>query len=90
VSPTLNVGIGIASGRVMIGMMGDLGPRTLNVLGTCVQRAISLAQLARADELLMEKDVFRHCGDFQARFTEVSLPVYEEKVSISVFACGAH
>jgi class 3 adenylate cyclase len=89
VRPTLNVGIGVASGRVMIGMMGELGARTLNVLGACVQRAATLEQLARTDEILIEKDVFGRCGDFQARFTEVCLPLHEGKAPVSVFACGA-
>jgi class 3 adenylate cyclase len=70
VRSTLNVGIGIAAGRVMIGMMGEVGARTPNVLGACVQRATTLAQFAHADEILVAKDVFGHCGDFQARFTE--------------------
>jgi class 3 adenylate cyclase len=89
VRPMLNAGIGIASGRVMIGMMGDVGARMVNVLGECVQRAMALSQFAHADEILIEKEVWWHCGDFQARFTEVCLPRDEEKAPIAVFASGA-
>jgi len=85
----LNIGIGIASGRVIIGMMGDKGGRTLNVLGACVQRATTLEQFAHANEILIEKKVFGDCGDLQSRFTEVCLPLHEGKALVSVFACGA-
>lgn len=87
--PTLNVGIGITSGRVLMGMIGEEKARALNVLGTCVQRAINLVQFAHADQILVDKDVVSHCEDVRVRFTEVCVPLYEGKASISVFACGA-
>jgi hypothetical protein len=70
-------------------MMGDSGVHALNVLGACVQRETTLEQFARADEILIEKEVFGYCGDFQSRFTEVCLPLHEGKAPVSVFACGA-
>jgi class 3 adenylate cyclase len=66
---SLHVGIGIASGEVVMGILGVGERRILNVIGDCVHVAAWLESRALPGQILIDRDTFDGAGPFQKRFT---------------------
>ncbi|MDY6953573.1 MAG: adenylate/guanylate cyclase domain-containing protein [Thermodesulfobacteriota bacterium] len=71
----LHVGIGIASGEVVMGILKVGERQTLNVLGDCVNVAACLENRALPGQVIIDRATFDGAGPFQKEFTPVYLDV---------------
>jgi class 3 adenylate cyclase len=86
-SPELGLGVGVASGRVSVGVVG--GARLEYVaVGSTVNLAARLCQMARAGQILFDRETRALLGD-DRRLTEESrltLKGFSEPVPVYAFA----
>lgn len=69
----LNVGIGIASGPAVLGILGDSQRQTFSAIGHHVNLAQRLESQARACELLIDSNTWEKLGPQQNDFNRVEL-----------------
>jgi class 3 adenylate cyclase len=81
---TFNVGIGIASGTVALGILGSKELRSINAIGHPVKIAAHLGSTARAGEILIDNNSYTELDSIKARF----LPFEDTLINItSVYSC---
>lgn len=62
--PDIHVGIGIASGKVMAGLIGSDAYRTFTVMGEVVNLAARIEAFSLRGQVLMSESTYRQCADF--------------------------
>lgn len=62
--PDIHVGIGIASGKVMAGLIGSDAYRTFTVMGEVVNLAARIEAFSLRGQVLMSETTYRQCADF--------------------------
>ncbi|MDM8551137.1 adenylate/guanylate cyclase domain-containing protein [Desulfobacterales bacterium HSG2] len=84
---TLEVGIGIASGQVFLGIMGSRNRRTLSAIGHSVNLASFLESQSRSNEILIDKNTFLKIEGLQDRFTRATLKLRGVEGPLQAFSC---
>jgi adenylate cyclase len=62
--PDIYIGIGISSGKVMIGLIGSDAYRAFTAIGEHVNLAARIEALSLRGQVLMSETTYRHCPDF--------------------------
>ena len=62
--PDIHVGIGIASGKVMAGLIGSDAYRTFTVMGEVVNLAARIEAFSLRGQVLISETTYRQCADF--------------------------
>ncbi len=70
---TFETGIGIASGRVALGIIGSKNNKTLIAVGHHVKLAEQLGNQARPREILIDENTFNQLGEMQKYFSTSTL-----------------
>lgn len=84
----LDVGIGIASGQVFLGVVGTRNRKNLSAIGYNVNLAARLENQARPSEILIDNNTFRELNrDVQARFSETRLQLKGVCGPFQTFSC---
>ncbi|QTA90362.1 adenylate/guanylate cyclase domain-containing protein [Desulfonema magnum] len=87
---TFDIGIGIASGKAVLGIIGSWDRRkTLSVIGRYVNLASELEKQARPNEILIDENTFRAADDFQADFSKATLSLQGTDMPGQVFSYEA-
>ncbi len=84
---TLEIGIGIASGQVLLGIMGSRNRRTLSAIGHSVNLASLLESQARSNEILIDQHTFQKIEKDQHRFTKARLKLRGIEGPLQAFSC---
>ena len=82
----LHVGIGVASGEVVMGILGVGERRALNVIGDCVNVAVCLEDRALPGQVIIDKATFDGAGPLQKGFTPVRLDLEGVASPLEAFA----
>ncbi|NNL74980.1 MAG: adenylate/guanylate cyclase domain-containing protein [Desulfobacterales bacterium] len=81
----LQVGIGIASGEVILGILGTRERRTLSVIGHSVNLASRLEKQARPGQIIIDKTTYNAAGQLREAFTPVQLKLKGIRGPINAF-----
>jgi len=88
--PTLDIGVGIASGTAVLGILGSKDRRTITVIGRHVNLAARLESQARPNEILLDEATFEMTGNFGFEYVidelilkGISSPVKTYRIKIS-------
>lgn len=84
--PTLDVGIGIASGATALGMVGDRRYQTLKMLGPAIDRAAAMQQQVNSGEMLIDENTFNQAISMQSQFSAVDRPILYGSASVKVYS----
>lgn len=85
-SEQLELGIGIASGQAILGIMGPSSRRTFSVIGTAADMASYLESRARSNEILIDQNTFQKIGELQKRFANTALKLTGTEKGLKVFS----
>ena len=77
-SHRLGLGIGVASGKVTVGIIGSSGRYEYTAVGPAVNLASRLCEQARDGEVLVAADSIEHCGECR------TLPALEQRTPVEV------
>lgn len=69
----LEIGIGIASGSVALGLIGSRDSTTFSAIGYCVNLAMRLESQARPSEILIDENTFARLDNMQKYFSATML-----------------
>jgi len=83
-----DAGIGIASGKVMLGIISTGNRKTLSAIGSRVGVAASLGARARAREILICENTFREIAELQHRFSSAVLSLKGGQESFHAYSCA--
>jgi len=83
-----DAGIGMASGKVMLGIIGTGNRKTLSAIGSSVGVAASLEAKARAREILICENTFREIAELQHRFSSAVLSLKGGQESFHAYSCA--
>ena len=72
-SSTLDIGMGIASGPVILGILGSKERRTLSATGHHVNLASRLESQAPPGEIFIDKNTYARAAEFQNKFSETTV-----------------
>lgn len=81
----LQVGIGIASGEVILGILGTRERRTLSVIGHSVNLASRLEKQARSGQIIIDKTTYNAAGQLREAFAPVQLKLKGIRGPINAF-----
>ncbi len=84
---TFDVGTGIASGQVFLGILGSRNRRTLSAIGHFVNLAARLEAQARPNEILICENTFDEISEFQGRFSKTRLQLKGIREPTHAFSC---
>ncbi|MDM8551138.1 adenylate/guanylate cyclase domain-containing protein [Desulfobacterales bacterium HSG2] len=85
---TLDIGIGIASGQVFLGVLGTRNRKNLSAIGHNVNLAARLEDQARPNEILIDENTFCELDhDVRDRFSETRLQLKGICGPLRVFSC---
>jgi len=87
---TFDVGIGIGSGQVFLGILGSRNRRTLSAIGHHVNLAARLESEARPNEILVCENTFRKITDFQSRFSKTKFILKGIREPVKAFSCNTN
>ena len=62
--PDIHIGIGVASGKVMAGLIGSDAYRTFTVMGEVVNLAARIETVSLRGQVLISETTYRHCAEF--------------------------
>lgn len=68
-SSVLDIGIGIASGSVALGMIGNKDNKTLSAIGYRVNLAVNLENQARPSEIIIDENTFSKIDSMRSYFS---------------------
>jgi class 3 adenylate cyclase len=71
--PIFNIGIGIASGSVVLGVVGSQNRKTFTAIGYHVNLAAQLKNQARSSEVIIDENTFNKVNNLHDIFSETSL-----------------
>jgi class 3 adenylate cyclase len=80
------IGIGIGSGPVTLGIIGGNRWRTINAIGNTVDLAARLERRARPNEILMDAFTFENIEELQGRFGPITPKADADKGSTPTFS----
>ena len=84
----LNAGVGVASGQVVLGILGSRERRDLSVIGHNVNLASRLEHEARPGEILIDSLTYNALGRLQDHFRPRVLKLKGLQEPLAVYACG--
>jgi class 3 adenylate cyclase len=79
------VGIGIATGPVALGILGSRERRSFTAIGHHVNLAARLEGQARAGEIVIDQSTFDACGEMRARFHATKLTLKGVSAPVKAF-----
>jgi len=85
--PVFGVGIGIASGPVVLGIARDGDRRAFRAVGPSVDLAARLAGRADSAEILIDGRTFGAIGELQARFSARRSASSDAEGCVDIFSC---
>jgi class 3 adenylate cyclase len=84
---TLEIGIGIASGPVVLGILGSKGSRMFSAIGYYVNLAARLESEARPSEILIDENTFQELDEMKKFFSENTLLLKGIVDPIRTYSC---
>jgi adenylate cyclase len=88
--PVLEVGIGISTGPVAVGILGSLVRKSFSVVGHHVNLAARLQEKAQPLEILVDENTFSEVVAFQKGFRETDIRLKGLTGQVRVFAYHMH
>jgi len=86
VKPVLEVGIGISSGPVAVGILGSAARKTFSVVGHHVNIAARLQEKAGPQEILVDENTFQEVVAYQQGFRETAIELKGLTGQVRVFS----
>jgi len=83
--PTLDVGVGIATGPVALGVLGSKRRKSIGVIGSHVNLAARLQSVARPCQIIIDENTFEQTGAFQKTFSPVVVDLKGFDKPVKVF-----
>ncbi len=82
--PTLDVGVGIATGPVALGVLGSKRRKSISVIGSHVNLAARLQGVARPGQIVIDETTFDQISPFQKTFSPavVDLKGFDKPVKV--------
>lgn len=74
-SKALEVGIGISSGPVSVGILGSTARKSFSVVGHHVNLAARLQEMAKPSEILVDENTFQEIVAFQKGFQQTTMGI---------------
>ncbi len=84
---TFDVGVGVASGQVFLGILGSRSRRSLSAIGHFVNLAARLEGQACPNEILICENTFNEINELQYRFSKTKLQLKGIREPIHAFSC---
>ncbi|MCP4345279.1 MAG: adenylate/guanylate cyclase domain-containing protein [Desulfobacterales bacterium] len=84
---TFDVGIGIATGQVFLGILGSRNRRTLSAIGHFVNLGARLEGQARPNEILICENTFNEINELKSKFSKTRLQLKGIREPIHAFSC---
>lgn len=78
---TFELGIGIASGAISLGIINGKEQKFLAALGQPVKLAANLERQAEAKEILVDETTFQKLAELQAKFSQKNLVITNQPIS---------
>lgn len=88
--PVLEVGIGIATGPVAVGILGSTLRKSFSVVGHYVNLSARLQQKAEPFEILVDENTYREIVAYQQGFQETSLLLKGVSGQVRVYSYRMH
>lgn len=85
--PILDIGIGIASGSAVLGILGSKERRTFSVIGYPVNLAEYLKNQTRGSEILIDENTFNQINDLQKQFLPITLLLDRMTAPVQIYSC---
>jgi len=85
--PEFNIGIGITSGQVSLGVIRIKKQKIFNAVGDAVHIAARLEQEAGPDKIYIDRNTFKHIKQFQKLFSASTLRMPSVNETLQVFSC---
>ena len=79
--PTFELGIGIASGAISLGIISGKEQKFLAALGQPVKLAANLERQAEAKEILVDETTFQKLAELQTKFSQKNLVITNQPIS---------
>ena len=79
--PTFELGVGIASGAISLGIINGKEQKFLAALGQPVKLAANLERQADAREILVDETTFQRLAELQAKFSQKGLVITNQPIS---------
>lgn len=89
-NPVLEVGIGISTGPVAVGVLGSSARKSFSVVGHHVNLAARLQENAGPLEILVDENTFRETVTYQKGFRETSIRLKGIAEQVKVFSSRIH
>jgi adenylate cyclase len=86
--PVLEIGIGISTGPVAVGILGSQARRTFSVVGHHVNLAARLQEKAEPYEILVDENTYREVVAFQRGFCQKTIRLKGISDEVPVYACS--
>jgi adenylate cyclase len=86
-NPVLEVGIGISTGPVAVGVLGSSARKSFSVVGHYVNLAARLQENAEPLEILVDENTFREIVAFQEGFRETTIKLKGITDQVRVYSC---
>jgi len=71
--PTLDLGVGIATGTVALGVLGSKERKSISVIGSSVNLAARLQTVARPRQIIIDENTFEQASQFEKTFSPAVL-----------------
>jgi len=84
--PVLEVGIGISSGPVAVGILGSAARKTFSVVGHHVNMAARLQKKAGPQEILVDENTYQEVVTYQQGFSETAIELKGLSGQIRIFS----
>jgi len=82
-----DIGVGIASGHVALGILDSKERKILSAVGQPVKLAACLERGARPNEILIDENTFKSIHNFQTNFSAVTLRLKGTDSPLRAFSC---
>jgi len=83
--PTLDIGVGIATGPVALGVLGSKRRKSISVIGSHVNLAARLQNVARPRQIVIDQNTFDQTSTFQKTFAPVVVDLKGFDKPVKVF-----
>jgi adenylate cyclase len=84
--PELDLGIGVASGEVAMGVLGGVERKNISIIGYPVNLAAKLEGLARRREILIDEKTFEGLGAWKSEFKAISQLISSGSDAVNIFS----
>ncbi len=86
--PVLDIGIGISTGPVAVGILGSQARKSFSVVGHHVNLAARLQEKAEPYEILVDENTYREIVAFQRGFRQTAIRLKGIADEVPVYACS--